>query len=211
MCPRLIKYDLKYVQNVFESMRELLALLRSVFPPQFPFLNLLACLAGLLVGTVHNLKRLFLNPDCGPVQSECTPLGWFYEILVFVGNASIPVSLINLGAALGQMKGLEKGVSMTRAVLPATVMKLIVMPAVAIPIIQSLTGIWIPTENKMLRFIMMFDSAIPVANLIVAIAQLVGPTGEAGDAASLALVQYLASAATMTVCVAVILWILGQG
>lgn len=188
-----------------------LTFLRQVFPPQFPILNIVACICGLLVGAVPALKKLFLNPDCGTLQSECTPLGWFYDILVFVGNASVPISLLNLGAALGQMKGFRTGVPMMRAILPTTLMKLVVMPVVSIPIIQALTGIWIPRENKMLRFILMFDSAVPVANLVVAIAQLVSPTGEASDAAALALMQYLVSAVTMTLSVAVILWILGQG
>ncbi|KAI9033027.1 auxin efflux carrier [Hyaloraphidium curvatum] len=172
-------------------------LYRQIFPPAFPFLNLLACGAGLLAGAVPALKILFINPACGTNPTDCTPLGWFWDILAFVGSASVPISLLNLGAALGTVK-IRGGFPFLRGILPTTIAKLVIMPAVAIPIVQALTGPWIPAGNTMLRFILLFDS------------QLVSPTGEAGAAAALAAVQYLVSAVTMTVCVGVILWLLGK-
>ncbi|KXS13255.1 hypothetical protein M427DRAFT_381469 [Gonapodya prolifera JEL478] len=136
-------------------------------------------------------------------------LNWAYGIMDFWGGAALPVGLINLGAALGQarlatsskpsrsrsrspwrLSSLLPRLSLPRLpvtwplVLTIVAARLLLLPGIGFPLVQlaSVVGA-IPWEERILRFMMMLDSAVPTANMIVAMTQLASPTGDASQIA----------------------------
>ncbi|KXS11956.1 hypothetical protein M427DRAFT_147465 [Gonapodya prolifera JEL478] len=153
--------------------------------------------------------------DCGAEP----PLNWLFGIMEFWAAAALPVGLVNLGAALGQVRLTPAATPPQRGgpkslfplfsiptlplswslLLSVVVARLLVMPAIGYPLVQ-LAGVIgaVPWEEKILRFILLVDSAVPTANLVVALTQLASPTGDASQIACVCLVQYAVCGITLT-------------
>ncbi|KXS13254.1 hypothetical protein M427DRAFT_58803 [Gonapodya prolifera JEL478] len=145
------------------------------------------------------------------------PLNWAFGIMDFWGGATLPMGLIYLGAALGQARlgtstaphGPQHSVLPQMAlptlpvpwklVLTIVAARLLLLPAIGLPLVQ-LAGVVgaIPWEERILRFMMMLDSAVPTGNMIVAMTQVASPTGDASKIACVCLVQYALCGLTLT-------------
>lgn len=120
----------------------------------------------------------------------------------------VPLGLLNLGASLGRLKGSKDTVPVLLSLI--TIAKLIVIPAVSLPVIYFIT-LALPdlAKNKILLFVIMFQACVPTASSVVFMSQHHSPSGAInGVLAKLMLAQYLGAIFTLTVNVVVILWLL---
>ncbi|KAJ3338166.1 ribosomal protein S14, S11 [Gonapodya sp. JEL0774] len=199
-----------------------------IFIPRFFSPNILSIIFGIVfavtpvrgwflysLGCTSSGSATISGTDCGPEP----PLNWLFVIMEFWGGAALPLGLLNLGAALGQVRlstsvptssgspTLRQRLSLPSISLPlpwqlllsVVVARLVISPAVGYPLVQLASAIGaVPWDERILRFILMVDSAVPTANMIVAMTQLASPTGDASQIACVCLVQYAVCGVTLT-------------
>ncbi|KAJ3109752.1 Protein M3 [Phlyctochytrium bullatum] len=173
----------------------------------------IATVVGLTVAVVPALKSLFqyTNPltnastSIKPTPSASEPPFLFlFEIFEFLGAAAIPFGLLNLGAALGRLS--VRSLLPVRISLSIAFSRLVVLPVIGFGLVAALTtGGVLDSNDRVLRFILMIQAAVPTASSTVFLTQMWHPKGEADHIASVVLVQYCLAAFTMIASLAIAL------
>lgn len=161
--------------------------LRRVFPPP-----VVAALLGLFVALIEPLRGIFVDLVHRDGDS---PFEWFFDGIVKLGAAAVPINMIVLGSALA--KGARKTISI-RLALSVAFGKLIVMPSIGLLIISvGKSQHWICSGIDDTFFLVVSVlSATPTANNIMVMAELAGENKE-GMAACI-FVQYMFAPVLLT-------------
>lgn len=168
----------------------------------------LATLSGFVIAVVPELKALFvpvegvsmpLAPDAGQ------PLSFLLDTTNFIGNASVPCSLLILGYSLSRLR-VDK-VPALAAAIGMSCCKLIVLPVIAIAWMQFLAsdhGGLVDPQDLVLRLCLVLPAAVPTATALLYITQIFAPEGREEGVQCLSvflIVQYLMVAITLTIVV----------
>ncbi|KAI8848224.1 auxin efflux carrier [Chytridium lagenaria] len=166
----------------------------------------IATVVGLIVAVVPFLKALFIdlpNASAAPSTNE-PPFLFLFETLKFLGDAAVPLGLVNLGAALGRLN--LRSLLPIRITLAIAFARLVMFPLIGFAIIIGLTNAGVVDRNdKMLRFVLLIETGVPTASSTVFFTQLWHPKGEADNIASVVLIEYTMAAVSMIVCLAIAL------
>ncbi|KAJ3111861.1 Protein M3 [Physocladia obscura] len=123
----------------------------------------LATIIGLIIASLPAIRNIFTNPG---LKTSEPPLSFLFEVLQFLGNAAVPLGLLNLGAALGRLD--VKNLISSKIIFAITFCRLIAMPLIGISIVQLLVSKGIIDENaKMFRFVLMVRFNVQKLHLIV--------------------------------------------
>ncbi|KAJ3038760.1 Protein M3 [Rhizophlyctis rosea] len=151
----------------------------------------LSVIFGLIFAITPFLKNLFIytNPTEPHTIDHEPPFRFLFEVFEYVGAAGPPLGVINLGAALGRLS--TKSMLPLNISLSITMTRLVIIPILGIALTQLFTYhiSWIDPNDKILRFILMFQACCPTASATVFITQMFHPKGEANEIASVVLVQ----------------------
>lgn len=160
----------------------------------------LALILGLICALVTPLQALFVETDQGSFHPEAPdgrpPLNIVYETTSFVGAASVPTSLIMLGASIAGMR-IPKPVSRLpiASMLSVIVIKLVIMPIFGFFVVEALakhTSL-IAMDNYVLRFVLIWIACPPSPTTAIAFTNVFAPEGTESNAdvvAAYLLVQY---------------------
>lgn len=176
-------------------------LIRLLSPPS------VATISGFVIAVVPVLKALFVPvpgvsmpsaPDGKP------PLDFLLDTTSFIGNASVPSSLLILGYSLSKLN-LSRLPALSSALVMAC-LKMVVTPIIAIAWMQFLaspTGLVDPGD-LVLRLALVLPSAVPTATSLLYITQIFAPEGREENVQCLSvflIVQYLFVGVTLTITV----------
>ncbi|KAJ3128403.1 Protein M3 [Physocladia obscura] len=176
--------------------------LKTCFNP-----NTVATLLGLLITLIPVLRNLFYTESTATETATSQPLAFIFKALQLVGNAGVPIGLLNVGSALGRLE--FKKFAPIRVITGIALCRLIVMPILGVVLVQVLVSHGIIDGNdKMMQFVMMMEASIPTASTTVYLTQFWHPRGEADAMASVVVVQYAVAFVTMTLSLAIILSLL---
>jgi hypothetical protein len=205
MASTSLKYAKIFVQSLFT-------------PPN------MAIMLALVIGSIPVFKSLFVGPPSSRPLSERTmnaPIGFAYEVIDFLGNASIQLGILNIGAAfyrlvagfLARLKATRlktdddnaKPTPFTKRMLTVSVLisalRLLLFPVIGILVWEFLLVRrlrWIDERDVMLRFILMFQSAVPTAQMTVVLTQALDPTGDGWHISSVTFLQYMMASFTVS-------------
>jgi len=149
------------LRKIFDKTRQLLR------PP------VIAIMLGLFFGLILPLRDTLV--------SNSGFLHFIYSGLQTLGDAAVPMSLLGLGANLTKTlistftkKEPEKVVS-TKVITGLAIAKLVIMPLFGIlfVFIASITD-WIPSDDYVIRFVLMLQAATPTATNIGNMCQMLG-------------------------------------
>ncbi|KAI5481774.1 hypothetical protein MNV49_000051 [Pseudohyphozyma bogoriensis] len=180
-------------------------LLSLVSPPT------VALFFGLVIALVPVLKSLFVLDASSwhPTAPDGTaPLSFLYDTATFVGNASVPLGLLVLGASMAKMQ-IPRPLSKLPlwSLLWMAVLKMAVLSVVGFFFVQGLTyhTTMVSPDNKVLRFVLIFFTCVPSSTSLIAWSQIFGPESGDNNADLLAayyLAQYLIYAVSSCVLTA---------
>ncbi|KAJ3386062.1 Protein M3 [Entophlyctis sp. JEL0112] len=144
-----------------------------------------ATIIGLIFANIVVIRNAFVSAGEGGSEP---PLSFLLEAIQFLGNAAVPLGLMNLGAALGRLN-VERFIPF-KIIFGISVCRLVIMPAIGIAFIELLVskGV-IPADAKMLRFVLMLEACMPTASSTVYFTQMWHPKGEANAIAGVILVE----------------------
>ncbi|KIY73826.1 auxin efflux carrier [Cylindrobasidium torrendii FP15055 ss-10] len=132
---------------------------------------------SIVCALVPTLKALFVKSDAGPsfiAPDGNPPLNFVTETAKFVGNITVPMALILLGASFARMqipKPLNK--LPIPAILSVTFAKLVLLPVIGILFCQGIvTGGIVPKDALVERFVGMLLSGTPSAVNQLVVTQL---------------------------------------
>lgn len=165
-----------------------------------------ATISAFLIAAIPPLRALFvastdpkysgwLAPDSLP------PLDFIITLTEFIGNASVPCSLLILGY---QLSKLELGrMPVWRGAVVMAILKLIVQPIIAIAWTQFLasTSLMSGAEDNVLKLVMILPSAVPSATSLLYITQIMAPDGREENVKYISVflvVQYMILGITLT-------------
>ncbi|KAJ3214750.1 Protein M3 [Dinochytrium kinnereticum] len=127
----------------------------------------IATIVGLIVAVSSPLKALFIE-DKGSNGGE-PPFLFVFETLKFLGDAAVPLGLVNLGAALGRLN--IRSLLPIRITLAIAFARLILFPTIGFLIITQLVNARvIDPEDKIMRFVLM--SCLEVPNKAIQITKM---------------------------------------
>lgn len=121
-------------------------------------------IVSFIISIITPLKALFVpltHEDGRPVipfaPDGAPPLSFLLDTATFLGNASVPLGLLCIGASLAQLKIPRRGKDLPLGAICALAFgRLILQPVIAVFIIQELVKVGvINEEDKVLRFIVM--------------------------------------------------------
>jgi len=121
-------------------------------------------IVSFIISIIPPLKALFVplkHEDGTPViplaPDGAPPLGFLLDTATFLGNASVPLGLVCVGAALAKLKMPKKGRDLPLGAISALAFgRLILQPVIAVFIMQGLVRVGvISEEDKVLRFVVM--------------------------------------------------------
>mmetsp|Transcript_24469 Transcript_24469/g.39172 ORF Transcript_24469/g.39172 Transcript_24469/m.39172 type:complete len:479 (-) Transcript_24469:477-1913(-) len=165
--------------------REVLwTVIRRVFPPP-----VMAALLGLVVALIEPIRSLFVDLVDRDGDS---PFEWFFDGIVKLGAAAVPINMIVLGSALA--KGARRAVS-TRLALSVAFGKLVIMPSIGLLLIVLGKRTMRDIDDTFFLVVAVL-SATPTANNIMVMAELAGENKE-GMAACI-FVQYIFTPVVLT-------------
>jgi hypothetical protein len=96
-----------------------------------------------------------------------------------------------------------------KMVVLVILLKLVVLPLICFPLtLGAIRWGWLDRSDPLLLLIVFVESAVPSAQSLVGLAQLLLPESETGKLSALYLPMYLTSVLTITVAVAVALWLI---
>jgi len=150
----------------------------------------IAVLCGLVIGSIPAVRELLLPPSATGSARSQAPLKFLYDTLTMLGNAAVPLGLMNLGASLAKLK--MGGPLSRKLVAVVTVTRLLVMPAIGLGIVYLLADvIQVPqlVESPMLQFVLVMETCVPTATFVLILSQLHGSDGR--NVATLLLTQYI--------------------
>ncbi|KAJ3106348.1 hypothetical protein HDU96_008271 [Phlyctochytrium bullatum] len=167
----------------------------------------IATVLGLFVAVIAPLRNLFQYPTANKVGQPEPPFLFLYDTLYFLGDAAVPLGLVNLGAALGRLN--LRSMLPIRIILSIAFARLLFFPLVGFTVIEGLVNAGIiGKSDKMLRFVLMIETCVPTASSTVFFTQLWHPRGEADHIASVVLIEYLMASVTMVIGITAALSIL---
>lgn len=216
-CPSPIQ-SVKTLSNT--SLRPI-SLFKRIVNAILPFLASLATpptialSLALLFALVKNLKALFIydptNSFHPTAPAYAAPLGIILDTASFIGNASVPLGLMVLGSAMSRMK-LPRPFSRLpiSSILALAVAKLVILPIIGYFFIEALTNYTtlVDKENKVLRFTLIYFSALPTATTQVTLTQIYAPLDGEDNSdvlASYLIVQYIIFVISSVVLTAVVI------
>ncbi|KAJ3158371.1 Protein M3 [Geranomyces michiganensis] len=173
----------------------------------------ISTLLGLIIAVSNPLRNLFLPRDPNapaPILTHEPPLHFVFEELAFIGGSAVPLSVLNLGAALGRLSGSNMLPLRVSAAVAAS--RLLVLPCIGVGLVQLLvmkTNL-IDERDFVLRFVLMFQSCVPTASATVYLTQMWSPTGAAHEIASVILLSYVLAFFTVTGSLIVMLLLLAR-
>ncbi|KAJ3021333.1 UNVERIFIED_CONTAM: hypothetical protein HDU68_009679 [Siphonaria sp. JEL0065] len=145
---------------------------------------------GLVIASIPQLRAIFKQSE---VNGPEAPISFLFEVLQFLGNAAVPLGLMNLGAALGRLD--IRSLISYRVITGITICRLVVMPILGIVVVEALVAYGvIDATDKMLRFVLMLEACMPTASSTVYFTQMWHPKGEANAIAGVILVEYMSVA-----------------
>lgn len=175
-------------------------LLRFLSPPS------VATISAFIIAAVPPLRALFvassdsryhwLAPDSQP------PLDFFITLTEFIGDASVPCSLLILGY---QLSKLEIGkMPVWRGAILMAILKLVVQPIIAVAWTQFLasTSLMSGATDNVLKLVMVLPSAVPSATSLLYITQIMAPEGREENVKYISVflvVQYMILGVTLTI------------
>ncbi|KAI9208813.1 auxin efflux carrier [Polychytrium aggregatum] len=181
------------------------ALLKGLFSPANS-----SIFVALILALIPATKGLFVySPSVVNQNLGNEPVFKFLlEASNYIGQVGPPLGLVNLGAALGRLS--RNTLLPWRISISVALVRLVILPVIGIALTQLLSTqlMWIPQQDKMLRFVLMFMAICPTAGSTVYFTQMLNPTGRADEIASVVLVQYILAFVTMTAGMVVILYLL---
>eukprot|EP00158_Paraphelidium_tribonemae_P004012 Partr_v1_DN26524_c0_g2_i2_m3796 putative transmembrane transport len=178
---------------------------------------------ALIFAYIPSMRKIFLAGDYTMSFAERTrnaPLGFLFESIDMAGMAGIPLSVMVIGGVFMRLLenfnkhrklvesdsegghllwGLQK--SSYKIAAAITVSRLLITPVIGILFWEFLltrVAHWILPEEKMLRFVLMFQSCVPTAQVCILLAQMSDPNGLGLDVAFTGLLQYLVSLVTVS-------------
>ncbi|KAI0791877.1 auxin efflux carrier [Abortiporus biennis] len=176
-------------QRLFPHIKAFLLSLLS--PPS------LSILIALPIALITPLKALFVLIPNSPIPNapdNQPPLAFIQDAASFIGAASVPLGLFNLGSALARLNipRSQWGSLPMGAIFSLAVAKTVIFPILGVLICQALTNAgFINREDPVLRFVCIFMSVLPTATTQVYITQVYSGTGEAGHVSSFLIPQYI--------------------
>ncbi|KAL0571528.1 Protein M3 [Marasmius crinis-equi] len=164
--------------------------LRTLFNP-----IVISMVISIPCALVPELKALFVADSGGPnwkAPDGRAPLNVIYDTCKFVGDITVPMGLILLGASFARMK-IPRPLSRLPipAMMAASVLKLAILPVIGVFLVQGLVnrGL-IPADAKAEKFVAMFLSGTPAAVNQLIVSSLYSPDGELDILTAFLLVQY---------------------
>lgn len=129
----------------------------------------IALICALVIALVPKLKSLFIRDPTSTfaptAPDSLPPLSIILDTATFVGNASVPLGLFVLGAALARMKLVRPLRKLPlRSIGALAVAKLVVLPFIGHFLVEGLrkAGL-VQDDNYVLRFVLVYFSAVPTA------------------------------------------------
>ncbi|KAF9648875.1 hypothetical protein BDM02DRAFT_3186745 [Thelephora ganbajun] len=140
---------------------------------------------SLCIALVQPLKALFVDVSAegGPSwkgPDGKPPLAFLIDTAAFLGDITIPLSLVLLGASFARMK-IPRPISRlpVAAILSVCVAKLVLLPIIGILIVQAMVrGGLIPPQNRVQIFAAMYLSGTPTSITQLVVSALYSPDGE---------------------------------
>lgn len=164
---------------------------------------------SLVVSRISVLKALFIPNVSGakipPAPDGQPPLAFVMDTAVFLGAANSPIGLIILGSALARMSVPRGGWTLLPlgAIGALAVGKQFIMPVFGVLICEGFTRIgFIDAEDKVLRFVCIFVSCLPIASTQVILTQANSDTNTTDHLAAFLLPQLILMSGAMTVLMA---------
>ncbi|KAG1741689.1 auxin efflux carrier [Suillus lakei] len=170
---------------------------------------LLSVVVSLIVSRISALKALFIPNVSGtniPLAPDGQPpLAFIMDTVTLLGAANSPIGLIILGSALARMN-IPRGrwTSLPLGAIGAlAVCKQLIMPVSGILICEGLTRMrFIDAEDKVLRFICIFVSCLPIAPTQVILTQACSDASTTDHLVAFLLPQLILLPGVMTVLTA---------
>ncbi|OCH94479.1 auxin efflux carrier [Obba rivulosa] len=152
------------------------------------------------IALIQDLKALFVDvsdsggpswhgPDGRP------PLAFVMDTAQFIGNMSVPLALVILGASFAWLR-IPRPLSRLPilAMILVTVAKLVVLPIIGIFLVQSMvTGGLIDKNAKAEKFVAIFLSGVPAAVNQLLVTAVYSPDGTSDTLSAFLLIQYIAT------------------
>ncbi|KZO99692.1 hypothetical protein CALVIDRAFT_510589 [Calocera viscosa TUFC12733] len=184
----------------------ILPFLRSLLEP-----ICLTMICAIIIALVPTLKALFTPVDGVSMPNApdgLPPLSFVLDIATFFGNASVPCGLLCLGSAFARMH-LPRPIwkAPLGSIISMAVAKMAILPILAVLIVQALTfhtGMLDPND-KVLRFVAIFLSAVPTATTQVYLTQVHSPDGDCPDLPAYLILQYIFMFGSMPILTAYVL------
>ncbi|CAG8569959.1 9978_t:CDS:2 [Ambispora gerdemannii] len=148
-----------------------------------------AAIAALIVGTNPFLKSLFFGKNA-PLYPIIT------KSMIFLGNASTPLTLLVLGAQLSNLSRSKSG-KMFSAISWVMIARFMIMPFIGISLVMMTRGWFL--DDPMFWFVLMMLASGPSAINCINVTQLTGAFQE--EMAALLIYSYIAVIPTLTVTV----------
>lgn len=163
---------------------------------------------GLLVGFTPALKHLFVTPVGCEVDCGIPPLKFVYDTVYLVGYASVPLNIMIMGGAI--QKNPIKPLLGYPITLGLSFIKLAIMPTLGFTMVYIAAYVlgWIDPTNKMLIFVLILQSAMPTAQLMISVQQRHRSTGI--EMASVMFLQYILVIVTLPIVMSIVLYTVGQ-
>ncbi|CAG8470175.1 6293_t:CDS:2 [Ambispora leptoticha] len=149
-----------------------------------------AAIAALIVGSIPSLKSLFFGENALLYPT-------ITKSMIFLGNASTPLTLLTLGAQLSNLSSRSKGGKMYSAISWVMIARFMIMPFIGIFLVM-MTRDWL-VDDPMLWFVLMMLASGPSAFNCINITQLTGAFQE--EMARLLIYSYIAVIPILTVTV----------
>ncbi|KZT58530.1 hypothetical protein CALCODRAFT_494804 [Calocera cornea HHB12733] len=184
----------------------ILPFLRSLLEP-----ICLTMVFAIIIALVPKLKALFVEVDGVSMPNApdgLPPLSFMLDIATFFGNASVPMGLLCLGSAFARMH-LPRPIwkAPLGSIISMSIAKMVILPILAVLIVQALTyhtGMLDPND-KVLRFVAIFLSAVPTATTQVYLTQVHSPDGDCPDLPAYLILQYVFMFGSMPIVTAYVL------
>lgn len=170
---------------------------------------LLSVVVSLVVSRILAVKALFIpnvpGANIPPAPDGQPPLAFVMDTAAFLGAANSPIGLIVLGSALARMS-VPRGrwTSLPLGAIGAlAVSKQFVMPVLGLLICEGFTRVGlIDAEDKVLRFVCIFVSCLPIASTQVILTQACSDTNTTDHLAAFLLPQLILMSGVMAVLTA---------
>jgi len=166
---------------------------------------------GLFIGLIHPLKSLFVGTGSAPLRCVL-------DAFATLGSAQVPLSMLTLSGsgtlkymaqmrhAVKQQRGseaVERDFSFTTRAAIATIGgRVLMMPVIGYGCWAAFMALGImPTDNVMMSFVVLLESAVPSAQNVVMLLLVHGEVAQGSAMALLILWQYAVAIPIFTCCV----------